>query len=87
MYTYVFEYFFNSMCEKKKKKMYICIFGRFSNSLKEKKSAQKVQQKRIWATAQLYCEKKKLYCNLAIVLQERELEKKIVLELYCKKRV
>ena len=53
----------------------------------KKKFAQKVQQKRIWATAQLYCEKKNLYCNLAIVLQERGLEKKIVLELYCKRRV
>ena len=29
-----------------------------------------MQQKRIWATTQLYCEKKKLYCNLGFVLQE-----------------
>ena len=29
-----------------------------------------MQHKRIWATAQLYCEKKKLYCHLGFVLQE-----------------
>ena len=54
-----------------------------------------MQQKRIWATAQLYCEKKKNYCNLAIVLQERGLEKKIVLQekgvvglgLYCNRKI
>ena len=38
--------------------------------MKKKNYAQKVQHKRIWATAQLYCEKKKLYCNLGFVLQE-----------------
>ena len=40
--------------------------------MKKKKtnSAKQVQQKRIWATAQLYCEKKNLYCNLGFVLQE-----------------
>ena len=42
-----------------------------------------------WATAQLYCEFFIffLYCNLAIVLQERGLEKKNVLQytiLYCR---
>ena len=76
------------MCEKKNKKNVYMYFWVISQQLKrKKKNAQKAQQKRIWATAQLYCGKKKLYCNLAIVLQERGLEKKNVLELYCKRRV
>ena len=35
-----------------------------------------------WATAQLYCEKKKLYCNTVFVLQRRKLGG---LKLYCKR--
>ena len=48
-----------------------------------KKKKRKKNAERNWVTAQLYCEKKKLYCNLAIVLQERGLEKKIVLQPGC----
>ena len=80
--TYVFGYFSNSMCEKKYVYMYFWVIFQ---QLK-KKSTQKVQQKRIWATAQLYCEKKKFVlqpCNciarerarkkncIGIVLQEK----------------
>ena len=87
VYTYVFRYFSNSMCEKKNVYMYFFFFLVIFQQLK-KKSAQKVQQKRIWATAQLSCEKKKIvYCNLAIVMQERGLKKNIVLQytiLYCR---
>ena len=44
----------------------------------KKKISEKKNAERNWAIAQLSCEKKKkLYCNLAIVLQDRRLEKKI----------
>ena len=66
VYTYVFGYFSNSMCGKKNVYMYFWVIFQ---QLKKKYMLKKVQHKRIWATAQLYC------------------EKKIVLELYCKRWV
>ena len=72
VYTYVFGYFSNSMCEKKNVYMYFYFFLVIFQQLKKKKSTQKVQQKRIWATAQLSCKKKK---NLCIA----------TLQLYCKR--
>ena len=72
------------MCEKKNVYMYFLVI--FQQLKRKKKSAQKVQQKRIWATAQLYWKKKKIVlqsCNciarerarkkkcIAIVLQEK----------------
>ena len=73
MYTYVFGYFPNSMCEKKK--MYICIFWVIFQQLKRKKKILLNKRSRNgWATAQLYCEKKKfciatlgLYCKRRLV--------------------
>ena len=58
-------------CVRKK----ICIYvflGIFQNN-REKKKKKNFVQERIWATAQLYCEKKKLYCNLGFVLHEKGL--------------
>ena len=71
IYTHVFGYFSNSMCEKKK---YVYMyFWAFSKIIGKKKRKKNLVQERIWATAQLYCEKKKLYCNLGFVLHEKGL--------------
>ena len=73
MYTHVFGYFSNSMCEKKK----ICIYvflGIFQNNSEKKK------KKKFWCRNGfgllpncIVRKKKKLYCNLGLVLQEKGL--------------
>ena len=89
VYTYVFGYFSNSMCEKKKEKknVYMYFWVIFQQLTRKKKSAQKVQQKRIWATAKLYCEKKKFVLQPCNCIARERARKKIVLQLYCKRSV
>ena len=75
VYTYIFGYFSNSMGEKKN--VYMYFFLVIFQQLKRKKNyAQKVQQKRIWATAQLYCEKIIffLYFNLGFCIAREGFE-------------
>ena len=92
MYTYVFGYFSNSMCEKKK-----CIYVFFwvfpVAGNKEKKKKKRMKKKNLLKKCSrngfgllpnCIVKKKKLYCNHAIVLQKRGLGKK---KLYCKRRV
>ena len=74
------------MCEKKNVYMYFWVILQQLKRKTKKKYAQKVQQKQIWATAQLYCEKKKFVlqpweCSwLGFVLQEKACKVRIVLQ-------